>query len=73
MRVPVLLGVQAFAVPGDAVFVHQGEAEAVFALGHDDAMERGECLGESADRLLDLNGSLHIVVLVFIFNGIGTA
>ncbi len=40
----VLVGVQAFAVTGDTVFVDQGEAEAAFASGHDQAVRWGKSM-----------------------------
>lgn len=58
----ILLRVKAFRVPGDAVLVHQGEAEAMLALGLDNAVERGEGRRKGANRLLDLNGGFHCLV-----------
>lgn len=58
----VLLGVEALGVLGNAVFVHQGEAEAMLALGLDDAVQRGESRRKGANRLLDLQGGFHCLV-----------
>ena len=41
----ILIGVQAFAVTGDAVFVDQGEAEAAFASGHNQAVHWSKSVG----------------------------
>jgi len=60
-RAGVLLGIQAFGVAGDAVFVYQGEAEAALAWGNDKALQRREGLGEGANGSLNLMMSLHIV------------
>ncbi|GBH11999.1 hypothetical protein KPSA1_05461 [Pseudomonas syringae pv. actinidiae] len=54
----VLIGVQAFAVTSDAVFVDDGEAEAAFASGHDQAVHRGKSMGKRVNCMLSL--SIHI-------------
>ena len=58
----ILLGVEAFGVLGDAMLVDQGEAEAMLALGLDDAVQRGEGRREGANRLQDLRGGFHCLV-----------
>lgn len=58
----VLLGVKALGVLGDAMLVHQGEAEAMLALSLDDAVQRGEGRREGADRLQDLRRGFHCLV-----------
>lgn len=46
---------------GDAVFVDQGEAEAAFASGHDQAVHRGKSVGEGADSILCVDLSRHVM------------
>ncbi|MNI94157.1 hypothetical protein D3C73_1522110 [compost metagenome] len=53
--------VQALGVAGDAMFVHQGEAEVALAWGSDKALQRREGLGKGANGSLNLMMSLHIV------------
>lgn len=55
----VLIGVEAFAVAGDTVFVDDGKAEGAFAGGHDQAVHGSESVGEGADGILSLDLSCH--------------
>jgi len=57
----VLFRVQAFGVAGDAVFVHQGKAEAALARGDDKALQWREGLGKGANGSLNVWMSLHII------------
>lgn len=45
----------------DAVFVDQGEAEAAFASGHDQAVHWGKSVGEGANGILSVDLSVHII------------
>lgn len=65
----ILLGVEALGVLGDAVLVHQREAEAVLALGLDDAVQRSEGYRKGANRLLDMRGGFHCLLSFQIGNG----
>jgi hypothetical protein len=47
----VLIGVQALAVTSDTVFVDNGEAEAAFASGHDQAVHWCEGVGQCMDSV----------------------
>ena len=55
----VLVRIQAFAVTSDTVFVDQGEAEAAFASGHDQAVHRCEGVGQGANSVLGMDLSRH--------------
>lgn len=55
----ILIGVQAFAVTSDTVFVDQGEAEAAFASSHDQAVHWSKSIGEGANGILSLDLSRH--------------
>ena len=45
----------------DAVFVDQGEAEAAFASGHDQAVHWSKSVGEGANGILSMDLSVHII------------
>jgi hypothetical protein len=47
----VLIGIQAFTVASNTVFVDDGEAEAAFASGHDQAVHWGEGVGQCMDSV----------------------
>jgi hypothetical protein len=57
----VLLRVQAFAASGDAVLIDQREAEAAVAGRHDQAVERGESVGQRTDSVLRMKCVSHVM------------
>lgn len=46
---------------GDAMFVDQGEAEAAFASGHDQAVHWSKSVGKGANGILSMDLSGHII------------